>query len=190
MKKIAFAVAVALVASSAMALGARHDFSAGTVDACKFCHIPHGANTTMSGAPLWNRDTNTANYNFKNTTLRGTTVGAPGDRSLTCLSCHDGSTQMSDLYGSATLAANYNAISNTNVNYIGSDLTNDHPVGVAYGGTNKGLNATPSVTVIATALGTGNVECATCHEPHDTTNGFFLRSTNAGGALCLACHVK
>lgn len=34
------------------------------------------------------------------------------------------------------------------------------------------------------------VECASCHDPHNTTNGTFLRRTNAGSGLCLTCHVK
>jgi len=34
------------------------------------------------------------------------------------------------------------------------------------------------------------VECASCHDPHNTTNGTFLRWTNANSALCLACHNK
>lgn len=34
------------------------------------------------------------------------------------------------------------------------------------------------------------VECATCHDPHSTTNPTFLRTSNANSALCLACHNK
>ena len=34
------------------------------------------------------------------------------------------------------------------------------------------------------------VECASCHDPHNTTNGTFLRRTNAGSGLCLTCHNK
>ena len=34
------------------------------------------------------------------------------------------------------------------------------------------------------------VECATCHDPHLTDNGSFLRVSNAGSNLCLSCHTK
>jgi predicted CXXCH cytochrome family protein len=35
------------------------------------------------------------------------------------------------------------------------------------------------------------VECATCHNPHDqTTFGKFLRFDNAASALCTTCHNK
>lgn len=33
------------------------------------------------------------------------------------------------------------------------------------------------------------VECASCHDPH-TENATFLRISNAGSAVCLACHTK
>ena len=34
------------------------------------------------------------------------------------------------------------------------------------------------------------VECASCHDPHIAANSTFLRITNAGSAVCLACHNK
>lgn len=34
-----------------------------------------------------------------------------------------------------------------------------------------------------------SVECASCHDPH-TSNTTFLRISNAGSAVCLACHNK
>jgi predicted CXXCH cytochrome family protein len=34
------------------------------------------------------------------------------------------------------------------------------------------------------------VECASCHDPHSAVNGTFLRISNVGGAVCLACHNK
>jgi predicted CXXCH cytochrome family protein len=34
------------------------------------------------------------------------------------------------------------------------------------------------------------VECASCHDPHTNANGTFLRMSNAGSAVCLACHIK
>lgn len=34
------------------------------------------------------------------------------------------------------------------------------------------------------------VECASCHDPHSNANSTFLRVSNAGSAVCLACHIK
>lgn len=55
-------------------------------------------------------------------------------------------------------------------------------------------NATEA-TSAATIAGTQPyVECASCHDPHveavDANQVMFLRMTNAGSALCLACHAK
>jgi hypothetical protein len=47
------------------------------------------------------------------------------------------------------------------------------------------------------ATGTSGLECSTCHDPHNkqTTDDLFLRgklagSTQAGGYICLQCHIK
>lgn len=34
------------------------------------------------------------------------------------------------------------------------------------------------------------VECASCHDPHTDAAPTFLRVSNAGSAVCLACHIK
>jgi predicted CXXCH cytochrome family protein len=34
------------------------------------------------------------------------------------------------------------------------------------------------------------VECASCHDPHTDVNPTFLRISNTGSRLCLACHIK
>lgn len=34
------------------------------------------------------------------------------------------------------------------------------------------------------------VECASCHDPHTDAAPTFLRISNAGSAVCLACHIK
>jgi predicted CXXCH cytochrome family protein len=34
------------------------------------------------------------------------------------------------------------------------------------------------------------VECGSCHDPHNTANGTFLRISNAASAVCLTCHNK
>ena len=47
----------------------------------------------------------------------------------------------------------------------------------------------------STVLSTVNqpyVECGTCHDPHNSraNPGNFLRNSNGGSAICLACHLK
>ncbi|MBF0330066.1 MAG: cytochrome c3 family protein [Nitrospirae bacterium] len=76
----------------------------------------------------------------------------------------------------------------------GIDLTDDHPISVSYtaAATAKaGQFVAASGQLVGTLpLYNSKVECATCHDPHKTTNGYFLRTTNAGSALCLTCHIK
>ena len=48
---------------------------------------------------------------------------------------------------------------------------------------------TRSVAAIDGGASQPFVECASCHDPH-TTNSTFLRVSNAGSAVCLACHTK
>lgn len=102
---------------------------------------------------------------------------------------------------------------------IGTSLTNDHPIGMQYcgkqttPGTCDGENATqftppgsldPAIKIFnpqgrgdtpagrreVQSANTGNVECASCHNPHGTGNQAFLRVPRTGSAICLACHVK
>jgi mono/diheme cytochrome c family protein len=68
-------------------------------EVCVYCHTPHGANRTVS-APLWNR-TMKANtyqtYDLLNTASLTQPVSQPGVNSLTCLSCHDGTTAVDSI---------------------------------------------------------------------------------------------
>ena len=102
---------------------------------------------------------------------------------------------------------------------IGTDLRNDHPVGVRFPtivagvdfkpttGTRPGVswyernaNQRPDPNEVRLYdSGEGfEVECASCHDPHGVPSGgtgspfnpTFLRVTNAGSALCLTCHSK
>ncbi len=225
----------------------------GTAEICVFCHTPHGADTSAS-VPLWNKTLAApASYTTYDTLGTSSLDGATapvGSVSLACLSCHDGSQAMDTVLnapGSGATVASYSAgtwtgpaatttpvgaITNSIVN-LGKDLSNDHPVGIQYGGGNL-TAATPAaatrdpdfktasnqiingntiwwVDTEATPNGTRQktdmqlytrtvaaidggasqpfVECASCHDPH-TTNSTFLRVSNAGSAVCLACHTK
>lgn len=99
---------------------------------------------------------------------------------------------------------------------IGTDLTNDHPVGVLFPG---GVDYNPySFTQGSMAVfdsdGNGRVsskdirlydtggglevECSSCHDPHGVPSGgagseiypTFLRVSNSGSGVCLTCHNK
>ena len=134
--------------------GTGHDLSAmgGTVpndEICVYCHTPHGADTAAS-APLWNRNIAAApdytRYSDLNTaTLQGSEAPV-GSVSLACLSCHDG-TQAMDTIINAPGRGTGDFVSNAqftiqgkagglvnDLALIGTDLRNDHPISIQYGG--------------------------------------------------------
>jgi predicted CXXCH cytochrome family protein len=81
------------------------------------------------------------------------------------------------------------ALNGTSSAFIGTDLRDDHPVSVVYGGVSAGLHASignPAVTAPG-----GSVECSSCHEPHNSAGvANMLVLDPAGSALCNACHNK
>jgi len=204
------------------------------LETCVYCHTPHGSDSTAA-VPLWNRKLgdggqitdvydSTFSATIDGTVDLGTTTGS--GYSLVCLSCHDG-TQGVDVVINIPGTDGYNAagapmdgIATTmtaGVALLGTNLQNDHPVGIPYagGGVNFGANAaagsgtdtafkavTGTVTKSFTTLSElplykGNegtplayVECASCHDPHEWTNPTFLRVPNTDSAICTACHVK
>lgn len=116
----------------------------------------------------------------------------------------------SDGFTMADLNASSYGSAATGVRIIGTDLTNDHPVSIQYLGdgtaTSPASLKDPSAALVGwkTPSGTLNidavlkdnglanktVECGTCHDPHFTDNGRFLRASNDQSALCISCHEK
>jgi predicted CXXCH cytochrome family protein len=222
----------------------------GTAEICVFCHTPHGANTNVA-APLWNKTAPAGPYTTYSTgnsySIDGD-VAAVGSVSLACLSCHDGSLAIATMINApgsggynaagAILAGTWTSTNNgvdtttgkmgTNVTNLGTNLVNDHPVGIGYCGASTAPSAgtltcgdadfaAPTSAVVGGnrvwwidtgtagrqktdlslytrgATGTDSiprVECASCHDPHSTTNPTFLRVSNNASAVCLTCHQK
>jgi predicted CXXCH cytochrome family protein len=181
---------------------------------CIFCHTPHNANVAV---PLWNRNlqNNLTNYyNSPTLTSVAKAAGVVGTSTISafCMACHDGATAMGDIkYGAdtginATTYNNHAGDDNARAN-LGTDMSNDHPVGFSYvaaqavvesDGAASRLNP---VTQAAKTLGNflfskagasnpTEMECASCHKVHDSYYPPFLRTTNEYSKLCLACHNK
>ena len=249
--------------SQANAIAGRNQVSvADTAEICVFCHTPHHSQSGAGGPPLWNKNLTglpvggsyTTYTTATSSTIDGEVLGV-GSVSIACLSCHDGTQAMDNIInapgsgGLDTTGGGQNGLAytwtgatvdnvtgrlNSGAALIGSDLTNDHPIGIQYcgggitgtattgcrdndfkGGSVAGLqtqniNGT-QVWWVDTAVGTAgtrqktdmilytrafvagtgpSVECASCHDPHTSDNPTFLRISNAGSAVCLACHVK
>jgi predicted CXXCH cytochrome family protein len=229
-----------------------------TGEICVFCHTPHASNTAIV-APLWNKPASGATYSQYSTgnssSLDGEVVPV-GSVSIACLSCHDG-TQAMDMVINAPGSGGFNADGDTmglgsewtganqtnglmtGLAALGTDLKNDHPIGIQYAGGGYGVgqpgvgldvdfavpqtaqingsnvwwvdtpvfdgvggNATlrdkTDMQLYTRTDGTGSyeqpfVECASCHDPHVADSGTretFLRISNDGSKVCLACHTK
>lgn len=138
--------------------------------------------------------------------------------SLFCMSCHDGSPLGGSMIGAEPAGVSNNALIpnfgasptaatgiGAKTTNFGTDLTKSHPVNFVYDST-KDSGIVANATLLAKnrfplfkALGVANnLECASCHAVHGEKNALnpannypkFLRSTMAGSALCLACHIK
>lgn len=193
-KMVVVVVAGILMASAvgvvAAILNSGHDLSGQAwntkEDVCGPCHVPHGANATQP-IPLWGH-TNTANagsFQVYTSTTMNVVPGQPSGASLACLSCHDGSVAV-DAFGGAT-----GTYFITGSKLLDTDLRNDHPVSFNYwSSTDTELKNDANVTNLL--VGGTQVECASCHDPHNGTASVtnLLIMSNADSALCLTCHDK
>jgi hypothetical protein len=125
-----------------------------------------------------------------------------------CLGCH--SPGLTPIYKAG--AADFTIAA------IGTDLRDDHPVGVVFPAANgNGTDwKTPGGSITGARFfdengngrmekgeirlydygGGPSVECGSCHDPHGVAsvgavfNATFLRKPNSGSAVCLTCHSK
>ena len=160
MKKILWLGASALLlgaTAQAQIVGSQHDLTNGgtgqggtanTDQVCVFCHTPHGSNLNAP-VPLWNKVLGDPGTYTQYSTLATPSFDAAeapvGSVSLACLSCHDG-TQAMDVVINGPGSGNYNPAGSeidggaigvmvgAPVPMLGTDLTNDHPISMQYGG--------------------------------------------------------
>jgi predicted CXXCH cytochrome family protein len=164
---------------------------AGSEDAiCIFCHTAHNASAT---APLWNRRNPVLTYTtYESSTLKSV-PGQPTGTSRLCLSCHDGTIALGDVRSRrGGIPMTVAGPMPTGRSKLGLDLSDDHPISMSYqeavsesGGT---LRPTAHADGRPLVGEDGQVQCTSCHDPHDNSFGQFLRTTPVSGALCLSCH--
>jgi predicted CXXCH cytochrome family protein len=157
---------------------------------CLPCHTPHNALKSGRENVLWNHAE--TNQTF---IMYGNTAGQPEGHSKMCLSCHDGVTAI-DNYG----GTNGGTTVITGRANLGTDLSNDHPIGIEYPTArpaeyrnpstfSPGIGGGPGVRLI-TISGLDRVECTSCHNVHNNGLGNFLRVPVEESYLCLECHIK
>lgn len=178
--------------------GSAHDFSGrawARGESCAVCHTPHGPGAGGPAKPRWNHQMSSATYTlYASPTLDATPRQPEHYGSKLCLSCHDGTVAL-DSFGGKVGTQYIDSRRR-----IGTDLSRGHPIGIIYdsalAAVDKGLH-NPDVRRTALGgtitddllFGTGNLECASCHDIHGSAGSkALLRITGRGSELCLTCH--
>jgi len=169
-------------------------------EVCVFCHTPHGG--SLDG-PLWNRDVSgisgTNVYTHYSSDTLSSQVGASNrevsERSLLCLSCHDGSISMGDIINTSGVTPN-NTIKYVQPGFGGNpgpkiggvygdvsqttDLSDDHPISFSYSdvltdkpGTLQTVTHVEDTQNMVLYGASEMLECSTCHDPHVNYLTFF-----------------
>jgi len=157
---------------------------------CLPCHTPHNALLAGDANVLWNHAETTESF-----VMYKSTAGQPESPSKLCLSCHDGVTAIDNYGGNGGTG-----IVITGDHALGTDLSNDHPIGIEYptslpgeyrdpSGFAPGINGGAGVRLVAIG-GLERVECTSCHNVHNNGLGNFLRVPLQESYLCLQCHIK
>ena len=160
-------------------------------DACAFCHTPHHSTREV---PLWAHATSGVTYKTYTSTTLKAQIGQPSGASKACLSCHDGTVALGMVRGRATPIPLRNRVTTMPVgkSSLGIDLSGHHPISFVFDATLASRNGELKDPL---ALKKGvkldhakQVQCTSCHNPHDNQFGNFLVQDNTGSALCLNCH--
>ncbi len=158
---------------------------------CIFCHTPHHASDLT---PLWSRKTSDLSIytTYSSPTLQGV-PDKPRGASLLCLSCHDGTIALGLLHSGYAVDPGLAAIPASSSAYLGTDLSDDHPISFSYlPAMDVELND-PGTLPETILLEDGEfLECTACHDPHNDEFGKFLAADLATqkDALCTTCHAK
>ena len=155
---------------------------------CIFCHTPHNAKPTRA---LWNRELPGITYKLYESSTLKAQVAQPTGSSRLCLSCHDGILALSELRvqdSSVRLATLGRLAGSTS---LGVDLSNDHPVSFLYNSAlalRTGDLVDPVALPSTAPLESGEMQCSSCHDPHEDRRANFLRIDSEFAKSCTVCH--
>ncbi|MCP4005036.1 MAG: hypothetical protein GY725_12655 [bacterium] len=161
---------------------------------CIFCHTPH--HSSRSSSMLWNRQDSTETYlPYQSATLLAT-VDQPTGASKLCLSCHDGTVALGNLVSQPEEIGFVGGVRfmPSGGSLVDSDLRDDHPISFDYDSALAAQRADlvdPSELMGSVTVDPrGQLQCTSCHDPHNEGFGNFLVAPMIGSKLCLECHEK
>jgi len=159
-------------------------------EVCVFCHTPHNG---TGQTPLWSHGMSEATYTpYSSSTIKAT-VGQPTGASKLCLSCHDGTVALGMVAGRASIEMR-NGVTTLppGATRLGTDLSDDHPISFTYNSAvasaNGQLKDPATLTGKVRLDHNSQMQCTSCHDPHNNRYGKFLVQPNAQSALCVTCH--
>ena len=201
---------------AASVIGSRHDLNRFAAPrACESCHTPQHPNA-IPLPPHWVRAETIPVFPLYGSPPTETAVSPLGVASRVCLSCHDGVNASSSVEVFSVRAGDDLVFPDPTPNsqckrcgrgdgftggrtpVFGQDFSNNHPTSMRYPVQAEELIVPPDTlngwvgpAQYGVRLYGGSMECGSCHNVHDPgTDGHFLRTSMAGGGLCLTCHNK
>jgi len=148
---------------------------------CVWCHTQSISISFIDVRYKWNPHKVVRKFNLYGLTDKGPAVENISPSSMVCLSCHDGGNAPNIAIGQT----------------ISGESVHSHPVFIIYRPGIKYLK--PYNSPLEGWIGkkhfvydlvkdyNGRVQCASCHDPHATTDA-FLRAPRRGSKICFGCH--
>ena len=153
---------------------------------CTYCHTPHNG---ASNRALWNRSMPARTYKLYESSTLKARLNQPTGASRLCLSCHDGTIALDD---NPARARTKHAGVLRGKSSLGTNLSDDHPISFTFDSAlaaARGELVDPTMLTSRTRLDeTGQLQCTTCHNPHQDRNPKFLVMDNRFSQLCRTCH--
>ncbi|MFI5378383.1 MAG: cytochrome c3 family protein [Tepidisphaerales bacterium] len=158
---------------------------------CIPCHAPH---VTVAVKPLWDTDSPPVRGKLMAARAGDAGPGQPTGVSKLCLSCHDGTIATMNMVarGQPVQMAERMTTVSRGKPRAGTDLADDHPVSfrfdAALSAKHNWLREPPSPAGDVKLDAGDELQCTTCHDPHDNGRGKFLVVANGNSELCNTCH--
>jgi len=176
------------IPSMAQIRGSVHDFTSigwSGGELCSVCHVPHTRKISDGQAPVWNHEITSATYILYGSSTLTQIPEQPSYANVSrlCLSCHDGTIALDSFGGNQGSSFISDHAS------MGTDLSNDHPIGIRM---IRKVSDNGGTGVEGVKIYNGKIECPSCHDVHNNkvSDEKLLRVTRIGSRLCFQCHEK